>query len=105
MAHPRQRQVKMQKPVLYGGMAKSKISIYIVQVFSKIIAFKGTIRNFLNMVKAHIEGLFNTLFSCHCPSGLLKVVLEFAKNQPQPTDNLPGLGLNSLKTQNARNNI
>jgi hypothetical protein len=58
-------------------VAKSKILIYIVKViffFSKVVAFKGTIRKFLNMVAVHIEGpshppicLFITPLLCHCP--------------------------------------
>jgi hypothetical protein len=38
--------------------AKFNIPIHIVNVnFSKIVAFKGTIRKVLNVVAAHIEGL------------------------------------------------
>jgi hypothetical protein len=56
-------------------VAKIKILLYIVKViFSKNLAFKGTIRIFLNMLAVHIEGprhpiicLFSTLYSCHCP--------------------------------------
>jgi hypothetical protein len=55
-------------------MAESKSSIYIVNgTFVKGIAFKGTIRKFLNKLAVHIEGirhspkcLFDTLFSCQC---------------------------------------
>jgi hypothetical protein len=55
--------------------AKDLIYFYLVNVnFSKIVAFKGTIRIFLNMVAVHIEGLkhppiclFDTLFSFQCP--------------------------------------
>jgi hypothetical protein len=39
-------------------VAKRNISIYTVKAnFSKIVSFKGAIRNILNMVAAHIEGL------------------------------------------------
>jgi hypothetical protein len=38
-------------------VAKDKISIYIVKAnFSKIVAFRGTIRKFSNMLAVHIEG-------------------------------------------------
>jgi hypothetical protein len=46
--------------------------------FSKILAFEGTIRKFLNMVAVHIEGsmhppicLFETLFRVSVPVKLL----------------------------------
>jgi hypothetical protein len=43
----------------YNG-GKGKISIYIVKEnFLKIVAFKGLIRQFLNMVAAHIEVLMH----------------------------------------------
>jgi hypothetical protein len=39
-------------------VAIDKISIHIVNVnFPKIVAFKGAIRKFINVVAAHIEGL------------------------------------------------
>jgi hypothetical protein len=55
--------------------AKDKISIYLVNVsFSTILAFKGTIRKFLNVVAAHIEGqryppyaYFTHFFLGQCP--------------------------------------
>jgi hypothetical protein len=54
--------------------AKDKISYSCEWEFSKIVAFKSTIRKFLNVVAAHIRGLkfpficlFDTLFSCQCP--------------------------------------
>jgi hypothetical protein len=55
-------------------VARDKILIYIVKGnVSIIVAFKGKIRNFLNMVAVHIEGprhppicLFGTLVLGHC---------------------------------------
>jgi hypothetical protein len=51
---------------------------YIAGEFRKIVAFKGMIRNFFNMVAVHIEGLRvsphmlnDTLFSCQCPYQLI----------------------------------
>jgi hypothetical protein len=77
-APPQKRQVKMYKLVFFWWSAachrlfpeifglppklimgsKGWTFIYIVKGnFSKIVYFKGTIRKFLNMVAAHIEGL------------------------------------------------
>jgi hypothetical protein len=44
--------------IIYTGGHRIKKSIYIVhENFSKILALKGRIRNFLNVVAAHIEGI------------------------------------------------
>jgi hypothetical protein len=61
--------------ILYSGGAKDKNSFYLLKGnFPKIVAFKGAIRKFLNILVAHIEGLrnpstclFDKLFSCQCP--------------------------------------
>jgi hypothetical protein len=66
LAPPQERGKYTHKPVLcgdlrpstkvYGGGVKDKIFNYIVKGnFSKIIAFIGMIRKFLNMVEAHIR--------------------------------------------------
>jgi hypothetical protein len=68
----------------HGG-AKDKLSIYTVNVnFSKIVAFKRTIRKFLNIVAVDIEGLrhpssclFDTLFRVSVP---LKAAMDKAHN-------------------------
>jgi hypothetical protein len=64
--------------------SEDEILTYIVKVnFWKIVAFKGMIRKFLNMVAVHIEGmrhpllvcLFDAPFSCQSPYKLIKTVL------------------------------
>jgi hypothetical protein len=59
-----------------SGGQRLKFLLYstIHENFSKIVAFKGTIRKFLNIVAVHIEGLrhpaiclFDTLFGVNVP--------------------------------------
>jgi hypothetical protein len=81
--------------------AKDKIPIYIVmEKFSKITAFKVTIRKILNIVTAHIEGLrhphtglFDTLFSCQCPFiGIIKKTkIKFLRNSGKGNDAFRGV--------------
>jgi hypothetical protein len=101
-AHPQKRQIKTYRPVfrvmcgrpqafyrdlrsativVYGGQRIKFLFIIANVNFSKIVAFKGTIRKFLNTAAVHIEGLrhppmclFDTLFLCKCPfNGKFKV--------------------------------
>jgi hypothetical protein len=60
--------------IIFTGGKGYKIYLYRESGFFKILAFKGTIRKFLNVVAAYIEDLkyphsayLITLFSCQCP--------------------------------------